>query len=158
MSKVNKLSPSPLIIGLGDDYYGDDAIGLVLIRKLKEDRPLGKKVICLEIGKKSFQIIDHLDAHQKILIIDAVRMGLDPGEFRIFKFSDVKPKIEKEILSFHQFGLAENLLLADWLGNDLSRVFIFGIEPEKLETGQGLSKEVEDKIDKYVRSIISWIR
>jgi len=141
-----------VIIGIGDDFYSDDAIGLVLLRKLKADK-IDKEWTLVEEGKRSFNIIDYIDSYDKILIIDAVRMGMGAGEFRLFRFTDIKPKINMEIISFHQFGLAENILLAESLGKDISKIFIFGIEPEILGYGDRLSDKLKSNINIYILKI-----
>ena len=146
-----------MIIGVGDDYYSDDAIGLILIRKLKEEFSEQSSLSIVESGKQSFQIIDYLDDFNPILIIDAVKMGLKSGVPRLFKFNEIKANIIKEHISYHQMGVAENILLAETLGKNVDNITIYGVQPEILKYGNKLSKELEKNIDKYVEEIKEFI-
>jgi len=146
-----------IIIGIGDNYYGDDAIGLVLVRKLKKTLSGNKNITFIECEKRSFEIMDYLKSDTKILIIDAVKMGLPPGEFKIFKFSKIKPYINKKIISFHQLGVAENILLAESLGKNINNIYIFGIEPALLKPCNSLSTVLKNNLSKYIQGITTYL-
>ncbi len=146
-----------IVIGIGDDFFCDDAIGLILLRKLQNNPEVLRIATLLEFGKKSSQIIDWIKANTLILIIDAVKMGLKPGEFKIFRFTEVKAKTNENTISFHQFGIAENLLLAESLGKDISSIYIFGIEPERLEIGNEISDVIKSNIEKYIAEIKNFL-
>jgi hydrogenase maturation protease len=140
-----------IIVGVGNTYRKDDGFGPAIIKKLhQEDLP--KKINLLDLGTNGFALVDLAQQYSKIIIIDAVNMQSQPGDFRIFSLAEAKIKIKSDALSTHGFGLSEVLKLLETLAikPDLK---IVGIQPQDISFGQGLSNEVNHKIPLVLKEI-----
>jgi hydrogenase maturation protease len=146
-------SNATLVIGIGNPLRGDDGIGSRALEILaQEDLPEGVELV--ELGTPGWGLVTNLQDRQRVIIIDAVRMGQKPGAWRRFSPQEVRFITQDETLSLHEPGLAESLELAqalDWLPDE---IIIYGIEPANTEFGSGLSPEVENSIPTLIKNIL----
>src|SRR5262245_11420284 len=99
----------PLIIGIGAEYRGDDAAGLIVARRLKER--LSGSAIVLEQSGEGVALMEAWRGAETVIIIDATLSGAAPGTIRQFDASAQPiPKISFRC-STHAFSLAEAIEL-----------------------------------------------
>jgi hydrogenase maturation protease len=101
-----------LVLGLGNDILGDDAVGLVAARRLRAALPAAVDV--LEQAGASLDLLDILEPYDRALILDSIVTGQHPpGTILEFDRTDFQ-----EVLgpSPHYAGLPEVLRLAEALG------------------------------------------
>jgi hydrogenase maturation protease len=80
-------------------------------------------------------------------------MGTKPGTIKRFTPEDVKSIKKPAHQSLHEADILKILALAKHLRQYPQQLIIFGIEPEKIELGQNLSKTLKEKLDDYVAEI-----
>jgi hydrogenase maturation protease len=137
-----------VIIGLGNDLIGDDAVGLIAARRLGS--LLGDGFCVVESNLYGLALIEIMTGYDRAVILDAVRTGKHPPgtviELDPFDFLDVSPP------SPHFTGIRELAALAARLRLYFPReIRIFGIEVIDLESiGTGLSHPLVDEIEKIV--------
>src|SRR5262245_55962910 len=104
----------PLIIGIGNEYRGDDAVGLIVARQLKER--LADSVMVLEQSGDGAALIEASRGAEAVIIIDAVMSDAAPG--KIHRFDANRRSIPKDAVrcSTHAFGVAEAIELSRALG------------------------------------------
>jgi len=128
----------------------DDGIGLRVIDEILARNIAGVKVI------KGFSIgIDLLleaRKHEKILVVDAMRAGLDPGEFRLLSEDDITEKHLKWF-SAHDISLQDAITLKKSLGIK-AKIFVLGIQVKNIEVGERISEELTVRIPEYVDIIV----
>ncbi|HEQ79076.1 MAG TPA: hydrogenase maturation protease [Euryarchaeota archaeon] len=81
-----------LLVCLGNEHRGDDAVGLFIARHLKN---MGlKDDDVLEAGMNLVGHISKIEeiSPSSILIVDAAKMGLKPGEWKIIDVSEIQNK------------------------------------------------------------------
>jgi hydrogenase maturation protease len=138
-----------LIIGVGNEYRGDDAVGLIVARRLKER--LGDSVTILEQSGDGAALMEAWRGAETVIIIDAVMSGAAPGTIRRFDASaHLIPKGAFRC-STHACGVAEAIELARALCNFPQHLVIYGIEGKNFADGVGLSAEVEKAAGEAVR-------
>ena len=142
-----------VIIGIGNDFQGDDGIGHHIAKRIQSLNP--PNVTVFEESGEAANLMDAwLDA-DVVVIIDAMVTGETPGLVRCFDASNTPlPKEFYSHFSTHSFGVAESLELARALGQLPAKVIVYGIEGKHFETGQGLSLEVEQTTDNVVKQIL----
>ncbi len=116
-----------LVLGLGNPLRGDDGAGVAVARILKKKGlPPGVDVMEGEMDGLSF--LEKAERYEKVIVVDAADMNLEPGEWRAF---DLRPDLLKGDFgaSTHQFGLGEALQLAETLGWKLPPIRVYGIQP-----------------------------
>ncbi len=145
--------PLPLIIGIGNEYRGDDAAGLIVARRLKAR--LADSVIVLEQSGDGAALIEAWRGAQTVTIIDATMSGAAPGTIHRFD-ATVQPIPAVSFHgSTHAFSLAEAIELACALCQLPSRLVVYGIEGKNFAAGVGLSAEVETAVGEAVRRALS---
>ncbi len=148
------LNPRLRIIGIGQEWRGDDAAGLLAARQLRE--AVGSRVI---IGENSGAMSDLLEAWQDadaVIIIDAVQGGGGPpGE--IYRFPVHERPLPAELFSAastHAWGLAQAAALGAVLKQLPPYLVIFGIEGRDFGLGQELSPEVARALPEAVQRVV----
>ncbi len=97
------------------------------------------------------------EGQQKVIIVDAVRMGEAPGAWKRFTPETVRLFASGEILSLHEPGLANGLALAEALGALPEEIVIYGVEPAQCEIAQGLSLAIQQALDPLIEEIFAEI-
>jgi hydrogenase maturation protease len=149
--------PKMKIIGLGNPFLGDDAVGVVVARHLRPYK--SAHVSILESGLAGLNLIHDMEGTDTLILIDAVHSHSKAGT--IFRFT-VPQDLEKigklawgtSASSTHTFGLAEALTLAHTLEVLPAQVVLFGIELGHIQKGHSLSPPVS----KAMTSVVNRIR
>jgi hydrogenase maturation protease len=138
-----------LIIGIGNEYRGDDAAGLVVARRLKER--LGESFTVLEQRGDGAALMEAWRGAETVVVIDAVMSGAAPGTIR--RFDAIAQPFPKGAFrrSTHAFGVAEAVELARALGELPKTLVVYGVEGKNFAAGVGLSPEVERAVGEVVR-------
>jgi hydrogenase maturation protease len=144
-------NPRILVIGIGNIYRSDDAVGLYVVQHLKKQAP--RNVIILEGNGDGAALIEYWKNFYAVILIDAVSSGAKPGTLHRF---DVHTRpIPKFInLSTHSFSIVEAIELARILKQLPHYFIIYGIEGKHFTDGTELSPEVKDAIQEVVTHIL----
>lgn len=141
LAKVLAADPRVLIIGVGNEYRSDDAVGLLVARRLRE-LTLNNARVVEESGEgarlmKSWRDVDN------VILLDAVFSGAKPGT--IHRFDARVQRMPRDIFRYstHAFGVGEAIELARELDQLPPRVLVCGIEGKNFERGMRLSSEVD---------------
>ncbi|MFO7928338.1 MAG: hydrogenase maturation protease [Candidatus Humimicrobiaceae bacterium] len=139
------------IIGFGNIYMSDDAVGLRVLEELK-GRIKGAELI--DGGTSAADLIIYAKDTKKIIIIDAVDAGQDIGEIVKFKANEISHfKHRIKSFSLHDFDLAKALGIIKGLKIDVE-IVVIGIKPKNINFGNGLSTEVEKKIAEITDMVV----
>jgi hydrogenase maturation protease len=146
---------SALIIGVGNEYRGDDAVGLIVARRLKEQSPDYVKV--LEESGEGAALMESWKDADTVIIVDAVHSGAKPGILHRFEVHAQPIPTDFFHYSTHAFGVSEAIELARALNQLPPRLIVYGIEGKSFEAGVGLSLEVEKTAQKVVERVLQEI-
>lgn len=130
------------IVGLGNAYRNDDAVGIMAVDKIKSELD-DKFQYFSESENDVDSIILHLalnDDIKEVIFIDAGGIDGNPGDFQWIKSSS---KIERSI-STHNVALP---VYFEYLKNFGKKVKLLAVKPENLGYEKGLSKPVQSFID-----------
>lgn len=143
-----------LVLGIGNPLMGDDGVGIRVIEMLVEkELPQGVRVE--EAGVPGWGLPSWFEGQSKVILIDAVQMGREPGDWKRFRPGDLRVVMEDGTLSLHQPDLACGLALSqalDLLPRDL---LLYGIEPAQTSAGATLSPQVHASLPNIVESILN---
>ena len=146
------------VIGIGNSFAGDDAVGIHVVRKLKEySLP---EIELLEAGLDGLSLLDDFAAIERGIVIDAVQSSHDAGTIiRLEIPRDLNQLSEftwsSKTSSTHAFGLEEALTLGNTLGMLPPLLTIYGIELGQLTQGGPLSAKVSESIETVVAQIMN---
>jgi hydrogenase maturation protease len=148
--------PNTLVIGIGNLYRGDDAVGLVVARRLKARNLTGVTVI-EESGEGAALLDAWIDA-PTVIVLDAAHSGSTPGT--IHRFDARAERLPSRLFHYstHAFSLAEAIELARALNQLPWRLIVYGIEGKIFTAGKELSAEVERAATQVVERVIEEVR
>jgi len=135
-----------LLYGVGNPLYRDDGFGSRIIEILREEYRLPDAVRLVEAGSMT-DLLDFLDDHDSVIVVDTIMMGLKPGDIVSFALEDMS--LPYRALS-HSAGFLESLKR---MGKRPEIHFIC-IEPEDVSLGTGLSETISDKIPGMITLIL----
>lgn len=145
-----------LVLGLGNPLRGDDGIGPRVIEAL-QGHALPSGVDVIDGGTGGLAIVNLLSCRQRVIIVDAVNMGLPPGHVQRFTLDEARLVDDHTNLSAHGAGLREALVLAQALGLLPDEVVVFGVQPQSLDWKNGLTEPVEAVLSSIVDAILDEI-
>jgi len=137
-----------LVIGVGNDYRHDDAVGLIVARRLREKNL--QHVTVREMSGEGAALIAAWQGADRVIIIDAVQSGAVPGTIFCFEAHREPISVDFFRYSTHAFGVAEAIETARSLGQLPRNFIIYGIEGKDFSVGEGLSPEVESAVSETV--------
>jgi hydrogenase maturation protease len=134
-----------LVIGCGNEFASDDAVGLQVIRSLKElnEDKLPDGVELIEAGTPGLNLLDLWDRADRVIIVDAVKSGAAPGTIHSFDASLLPPRDVMPVSS-HGVNIIDAVELGRLLGRLPVQLTIIGVEILSEEPFHvGLTPEVE---------------
>jgi hydrogenase maturation protease len=160
MNTANPNNPTSasnkLVIGIGNEFRGDDGVGLFIARQLGRKFCLDAPVV--ESRGEGTELMSLWLGYDLVVLVDAVHSDSAPG--KIFRFEVPGSAIPKALFprhSTHAFGVLEAIELGKTLGNLPSRMIIYGIEGGTFDEGVEISSEVlsasKNVIDLIARDI-----
>jgi len=145
---------SVVVVGVGNPLLGDEGFGVEAVRRLaKETLPSG--VLVLEGGTSSLDVFLDLGECQieKLIVVDAVRAGQPPGSLVRVDLTDGEKQGTGLGVSLHDLGLLDSLRLARVMGFEPQKIVLLGVEPEKMEWGEGLTPRLKETLPKVLDEI-----
>lgn len=153
-------SPRRLVLGLGNDVCGDDAVGLLVVRALASGSgapvpPPGTEF--REAVGAGLDLLDELPGFDDALLVDAVvTRRAPPGTLHVLTDHDL-PRIT--LGSPHALGVGEALALGRALGLPMpARVVVAAVEVEDPYTlREGLSPALARRLPHLIRRIAALV-
>ncbi len=146
----SQMSPV-LVIGVGNDYRSDDAVGLAVVRTLKAKAL--PDTLCLESDGDGTTLIDTWSHGSRVIIIDAISSGAQSGTIYRFDVLTQPLPASYSFSSTHAFGVAEAIQLARTLDQLPASLIVYGIEGKKFVAGTELSPVVERAVQEVVELV-----
>jgi hydrogenase maturation protease len=126
-----------LIIGIGNPDRGDDAAGILVVRRLQQ-----RGINAVEHTGATLNLLEVWAASNHVIVVDAVVSGAAPGSIQVWDPWEVSLKSAVFRVSTHEFGLADTIELARALKRLPSWMKIYGIEATRFEAGTQPAQEV----------------
>ncbi len=145
---------SILVMGLGNLLMGDDGLGSRVINELERDYLPCDEVCLLDGGTLGLDLLPRLEGIEKLLLIDALQMGAEPGAVYRLDGEDV-PRAFANKLSVHQMGLQDLLAVAELQGHLPEELVVIGAQSASIEMVMKLSPPVEAAFDKVVSAVLA---
>jgi hydrogenase maturation protease len=140
-----------LLIGVGNEFRNDDALGLLIAREFKRRCPEGLAV--LENDGDGTSIVCALQEAREAVVVDAVRSGAVPGTIHRVDMASEDVPTTLELGTSHGFGVAEAVETARKLQCLPRHVILCGIEGATFELGRGLSDPVLRSVPRLIGMI-----
>ena len=136
-----------LVLGLGNMLLSDDGVGPALLQQMSETESRWQgEVEFLDGGTQGLALLGHLSGRRALIIVDALRMGAAAGTVHRLTLPELRELTPSRGNSGHESNAGELLAAAELLDELPDRLFVIGVEPERVATGLGLSPAVRDAL------------
>ncbi|TCZ78310.1 hydrogenase maturation protease [Paenibacillus albiflavus] len=152
MSSEQSLHPSILVLGIGNTLYSDEGVGIHVLPLLQERLAKYDQVEILEGATDGIRLLGPVEDTDHLLIIDAINGGKEPGSIYSVKDNAI-PAYYGVKMSVHQVGFQEVLFAARIRERLPAHMVMFGVQPESLEFGIGLSDTVTSALQGLIEAI-----
>lgn len=147
-------STQVLVVGCGNLLRGDDAAGPILVRILAGmDLPAGVRLI--DGGTAGMDIAFAMRGVPKVIIVDASRVGVEPGTVHRVPGSELMDLTPPEG-TLHSFRWDQALGFATWLLKDEypDDITVYLVEGDSFEPGAALSPAVQASVERIAERIV----
>lgn len=141
-----------LVIGVGNEIRGDDAVGLYVCRVLKGKR-LPHQCNVVEHSGDGVHLMELWKSSQATILVDALRSGTEPGQVHRYEAHQWPLPATLFQNSTHAFGVPQAIELARALNQLPQTLSVYGIEGTCFDEGAGISPLVERAGRKVAESI-----
>ncbi len=142
-----------IVIGVGNRFRGDDAVGLRVVQRLRES------VTCYESDGDPSDLIVLFGSDPEVIVVDAMVSGSPPGTLTATDIVLGDPSSAHVPLrsqsSTHGFGVFEALELARILGTIPHRLTVIGIEGASFAPGTPLTPALESAVEQAAELILT---
>jgi len=143
----------PAVIGIGNEYRGDDAAGLLVVRALRATGATPGWDL-LELSGEGAGLMDAWAERPGVVLVDAVALAGSPAG-AVLRYDDpaaLPPDTELRCSS-HAFGVGAALALAKVLGRLPPALVLYGINGQAFAQGATMSPAVGDAVTRVARDI-----
>jgi hydrogenase maturation protease len=142
---------TPLVLGVGNDWRGDDGAGLEVARMLRCSARPGARIV--EYQGEPSGLIDAWQGEGDVVLVDAVSSGAPSGT--VHRLDLLEGPLPPELFraSTHHLGVPEVVELARALERLPSRLELYGIEGRDFDTGVALGPEVRRAVEQVAGEI-----
>ena len=153
-----------LIAGIGNVFFGDDAFGVEVARRLAQ-LPLPDGVRVVDFGIRALDLTYALlDPYEVAILVDAAPRGGSVGTVYVLEPELDQPSAPGSALELHSMDPVKVLRLARELGSTLKRVLLVGCEPGPLPSDDDIHAEISapvqaavDEATNLIKSLVTQI-
>jgi hydrogenase maturation protease len=151
---LNK-SDKILVIGIGNEFRGDDVAGLLCADKLREKKFENATIRCCNRDGSALLLL--WERYDNVVLIDAVSSGAAAGTIHEIDLHNNEIEEESFRASGHSFGIFETVKLAGYIGRVPSQLKLYGIEGVRYSMGDEPSAEVIKSVDIVVDRVSEYL-
>lgn len=133
---------------------GDDGVGPAAVEEMRR-RGAAEPAELIDAGLAFAEVLCDLSPDRPLIVIDAVRGGGPPGS--IYKLSMDDLAVETGSLasavSLHEVSVLPALRMEALAGRRFADVTVFGVQPQTVAWGEGLSEPVGGAMDELIRAV-----
>jgi hydrogenase maturation protease len=122
-----------LVLGIGNLLWADEGFGVRCVEALQQRYRFAPHVQLVDGGTQGLYLLPLVQAASRLLILDAVDYGLEPGTLKLVENDEVPRFLGAKKMSLHQTGFQEVLMLAQMTDQYPAEVLLIGCQPEVLD-------------------------
>lgn len=137
-----------LLLGVGNLLQADDGVGVHAVREMMK-LGLPDSVEIIDGGTAGIDLSSLIEDRTRVIVIDAVDGGMEPGT--LFRFAPEDIVLQPEGMnSLHQIGLLEAVRMAQLVGRAPEGAVIIGVQPAIVDWGMSLSEPVRNRLPRII--------
>ena len=144
------------MLGIGNLLLQDEGVGVHLVQELADRKMDCAHLTVIDAGTTPdfLSLLDH--EIDKLIIVDAVKAGNDPGTLYRLGLADLNLDSAAPV-SLHEIGVGENMRIMSLLGKQPKSTIFIGVEPETIDYGIELSPQVKEKLPELLELVLKEI-
>ncbi len=136
-----------VVLGLGNILYADEGFGVRVAECLHESFTFPRNTDIVDGGTQGHPLLAHVERADRLLILDAVDFGLQPGTLVERDSTGIPAYLSAHKMSLHQNSFSEILALAELRDSLPREIRLVGIQPADLTYGHSLSVRARTELD-----------
>lgn len=145
------MTPPVVVIGVGNEYRGDDGIGPAVAAEIERRALPGVRTVVAD-GEPAALIEAWADAERAIVVDAVLCEPSDPG--RIWRSTVDNLPNGTGVASSHALGIPEALLLGKALGRVPGELVVIAVEAEDLGLRAGLTSPLSKALPRVVEVVL----
>jgi hydrogenase maturation protease len=162
--RIGDLPENPfetLVLGLGNVLWADEGFGVRAVEALNAGYRFPAGVRLMDGGTQGIFLLPWVRSARRLLILDAIDFGLEPGELRVMHQEDVPRFMGAKKVSMHQAGFQEVLMSAQLADEFPENITLIGVQPELLDDYGGslrpcVKARIPDAVEAAVQILQAW--
>lgn len=142
-----------LVLGLGNLVHADDGVGVHAIARLERHPRVPPGVVLMDGGTQGLNLLAHLTGVEKLLVLDAIDAGREPGAIVRLEGDTLQRLPGKP--SVHQLGFADLMIALQLIGETPPEVVVLGVQPQSTGWSASLTPPVADALGAFIDLAIS---
>jgi hydrogenase maturation protease len=153
--------PRVTVIGVGNPFRGDDAVGPVVANRLFDHYANDARVRVVDLDGEPVRIIQAWEGSRHVLVVDAVKSGAPAGTIHRYTLDGVRGvgvlAGDEMVTSGHALGLGDAVDLAAALGQLPPHLEVRAVEGTCFDLGEAMSAPVRTACDEMVTEIVDQV-
>ncbi len=138
------------VVGIGNILLGDEGVGVRIVEELKK-RDLPENVEVHDGATSGIALLNFLVDKDKVIIVDAVKGGEEPGT--VYQFSINEALQKSEMMSLHDIDFVTAYQTSKDILELTDDITVIGIEPKVIDNGLELSEEIKYAIPQVIELV-----
>jgi hydrogenase maturation protease len=143
-----------LIAGIGNIFFGDDAFGVEVARRLAQ-HPFPESVRVVDFGIRgldlTYALLEPFDA---VILVDTVSRGGEPGTVYVLEPELSPTSMNGAVVEAHSMDPLKVLQAARELGSTIERLLLVGCEPAPLPDDDEMLMELSAPVQAAVEEAV----
>ncbi|MBP3780046.1 MAG: HyaD/HybD family hydrogenase maturation endopeptidase [Selenomonas sp.] len=145
------------ILGIGNVILRDEGFGVRVAEYLDKYYEFPDTVQIVDGGTLGIELTQYVTGTEKLLVIDSINGGAEPGTTFRFHNDDVMEHFQDK-LSAHEVGIQDVLGLLTVTGHKIPDVVVIGAQPYDVEAGVELSEGMMKLLPQMVEQALSELK
>lgn len=145
------------VIGVGNILMQDEGIGPRVVEILRKDYVFEPQIEIIDGGTLGLDLLPYIERYNKIIIVDVVDFGKEPGFIKSLKGEEIPPYLKTK-LSVHHVGVQDLLEVARLMGYMPEELVFVGIQPESIDLGLDLTPLMAGKLNELIEEVLKVLK
>ena len=145
------------VLGIGNILMRDEGVGVRVMERARDARDWPAEVEFIDGGAGGLNLLNVLEAAERLIVFDSAEMKLKPGEHRIVAPRQVCDEPAEHRASLHDVPFMETLTLCGRFLHRPEDVKIFAIQPAVVDYGRELSDELKAAMPAIVAAAVELV-
>jgi len=145
------------VLGIGNILMRDDGVGVRVLEAVRDQRSWPADIEFIDGGAGGMNLINVLEAAEKLVVFDSADMKLSPGECRLIGPEQICDLAGEHRASMHDVPFIETLTLVGRFLHRPAEVRILAIQPGVVDHGRELSDELKAAMPAIVRAAVELV-